>query len=374
MTLAHLLQAHRVVICLGSGGVGKTTTAAALSLHAARAGQRVLCLTIDPAQRLATSLGLDHFSAEAERVQPAHFARQGLQCQGELWASTLDPRATFDALVRQYAPSPELAARLLANRYYQHIAASLSGTREYMALERLYALQAQPQWDLLVLDTPPTSNALDFLDAPERLIDAIDSPASHWLTQVAARQRGAPFGLLSRSVALVLGALARFTGVEFLHQVATLVRDLNALFGGFRARASEVQAVLRAASTAFIVVARPHVEAQVDLPLLRQGLASRQLRLQATLVNGVHPMPLAIDRQAARAALQAEAPPLPPTLLDKTFAAYDAACEAGVHDRAALQSIRALQPDLPLFCIPAMTEEVYDLAALAQVTEQAFTV
>ena len=180
MNLAEVLQGHRVVVCVGSGGVGKTTTAAALALRAAVDGRRVLCLTIDPARRLATSLGLDEMTTEERVVPMALFEAQGLKPKGELSAMMLDTKRTFDELVERYASSPEARDRILNNEIYRYVSSSLAGTQEYMAMEKLHAVRQNDRWDLIVLDTPPTTNALDFLDAPERLVAMIDSPAMRW--------------------------------------------------------------------------------------------------------------------------------------------------------------------------------------------------
>ncbi len=173
-SLGDLLTTKRVIVTVGCGGVGKTTIAAALALAAARRGRRVLCLTIDPAKRLATSLGLREMAREAQEVDPALWRAEG---EGTLTAMMLDVRGTFDALVTRYASNPATRDRILGNRIYQEIAGSLAGTPEYMAMEKLYALRDDPRYDLIVLDTPPTSNALDFLEAPDKMIEAVDSPA-----------------------------------------------------------------------------------------------------------------------------------------------------------------------------------------------------
>ncbi|MBW2403023.1 MAG: AAA family ATPase [Deltaproteobacteria bacterium] len=187
MSLADVLRSHRVVVTVGSGGVGKTTTAAAMAVHAAMEGRKVLCLTIDPARRLANSLGLDEMRTSEQAVPLSLFESHGLECKGALSAMMLDTKRTFDALVAKHASDDEARDRILNNQIYQYVASSLAGTQEYMAMEKLHEVRKDPKWDLVVLDTPPTSNALDFLAAPERLIDAIDSPAMRWFLQVFDR-------------------------------------------------------------------------------------------------------------------------------------------------------------------------------------------
>ncbi|MDH5492293.1 MAG: AAA family ATPase, partial [Myxococcales bacterium] len=215
MGLADVLCGHRVVVCVGSGGVGKTTTAAALATWAAMQGRRVLCLTIDPAHRLANSLGLDEMKAEEQEVPAALFEAYGLQLRGRLSAMMLDPKRTFDELVTRNASSPEVRDAILENRIYQYVSSSLAGTQEYMAMEKLHSVRDDERFDLVVLDTPPTSNALDFLDAPERLVEMIDSPAMRWFLQASETSTGKfSFSALGKGAALLLRALSRFTGAE----------------------------------------------------------------------------------------------------------------------------------------------------------------
>src|SRR5690348_5992562 len=227
MSLADVLKRHRVVVCLGSGGVGKTTTSAALALRAALDGKRALCLTIDPARRLANSLGLKELRGQEQTIDPALFAAQGLTCRGSLSAMMLDMKRTFDELVERYAGSPEQRERILENRIHQYVSTSLAGTQEYMAMEKLHAVHQDPRFDAIVLDTPPTTNALDFLDAPQKLVGAIDSPVMRWFVE----QLGGGAGLLGRGAAFVLRGLSRFTGAEFLQLVGQFVTDINQLFG-----------------------------------------------------------------------------------------------------------------------------------------------
>src|SRR5215510_347000 len=202
--LAHLLDSRRVLITVGAGGVGKTTTAAALGVAAARRGKRVLCLTIDPARRLAESLGIAEMRTEAVKVDPARFTAAGVSMTGSLTAMMLDTKRTFDELVVKYSSSKEKAERLLGNKLYQYVSTSLAGTQEYMAMEKLVAVKDDPEYDLIVLDTPPTANALDFLDAPERLMEALDSATMKWFVQAFETSGKLSLNLLAKSAAVIL--------------------------------------------------------------------------------------------------------------------------------------------------------------------------
>src|SRR6185295_19020696 len=181
VSLRTLLETRRVILCVGCGGVGKTTTAAALGLAAAMSGKRTLCLTIDPARRLAESMGLWRMTTEEQGVDPERLREAGVKITGSLTVMMLDTKSTFDDLIARYASSPLVRDRILENKLYRYISTSLAGTQEYMAMEKLYAIKQDPRWDLIVVDTPPTSNALDFLDAPDRMIDALDSAVLRWL-------------------------------------------------------------------------------------------------------------------------------------------------------------------------------------------------
>ena len=199
----------RVLVAVGAGGVGKTTTAAALGVAAARRGKRVLCLTIDPARRLAEALGLQTLSAEEQAVAPELFQQAGMPLQGSLTAMMLDTKRTFDELVVKHSSSTERAQRLLGNQLYRYVSTALAGTQEYMAMEKLVAVQSDPRFDLIILDTPPTANALDFLDAPARLAEAIDSAAMRWFIQAFESTGKLSLNLLARSAGSSCVAWAR---------------------------------------------------------------------------------------------------------------------------------------------------------------------
>ncbi|MDF3068335.1 MAG: Arsenical pump-driving ATPase, partial [Polyangiaceae bacterium] len=228
-----LVAERRVVVCAGAGGVGKTTVAAALSLSAARRGRRVLCLTIDPARRLADSLGISLAPGVEAEVASELLAAVGAPARGSLSITMLDPKQVFDDLVKRHASSPVVAERILSNQFYRHVSTSLAGTQSYMAMEKVLSVLKSGRFDLIVLDTPPTSEALDFLDAPERLVEALDSPAMRWLVQSFQPSSGFSMRLLARGVAALLRTMGRVTGRGFLEDMAAFVGELNELFGGF---------------------------------------------------------------------------------------------------------------------------------------------
>lgn len=370
-TLADVLASHRVVVTVGSGGVGKTTTAAALALHAASQGRRVLCLTIDPARRLANSLGLDEMTEDEQEVPASLFERHGLEPKGQLFAMMLDTKRTFDALVGQYASTPEVRDRILGNRIYQYVAGSLAGTQEYMAMEKLHAVRQDPRWDLIVLDTPPTSNALDFLDAPERLVDAIDSPAIRWFLQAFEGAGKFSFNLVGKGAAFLLRSLGKFTGTGFLEQVAEFVTGINDLFGGFRERASEVSGALRSPEVAFVVVTSPAPLAIQEAIFFSERLREHGMRRDAIVLNGVHtllPEPQASTLELESALRRVEPALDAPRAIDRMRRALEDERLQGVADRIESERLHhRVGEEVLLVLVPALEEDVHDLGGLARI-------
>jgi anion-transporting ArsA/GET3 family ATPase len=290
MSLAPLLSSRRVILCAGCGGVGKTTTTAALGLAAARRGKNVLCLTIDPAKRLAQSLGLEEMTTSAQRISPEVFAASGIDVKGSLTVMMLDTKSTFDGLVKALAPTPEQRDRILSNVLYRYVSTSLAGTQEYMAMEKLYAVRGDPSFDLVLLDTPPTTNALDFLDAPERLVGAIDSPAMQWFVKAFEKGGGFSINILARGAAAILRGICKLTGRGFLEQIATFVREINAIFGGWRKRADEVASALRGSDVAYVLVTSPDPLSIKEVRAFAERLREQRMPRDALVVNRVHPV------------------------------------------------------------------------------------
>ncbi|GAB5542412.1 MAG: ArsA-related P-loop ATPase [Sandaracinaceae bacterium] len=371
MSLRDVLDDHRVVVCVGCGGVGKTTTAAALSVHAARQGKRVLCLTIDPARRLANSLGLAEMTTEEQAVPAALFEERGLSIEGELSAMMLDTKRTFDDLVRRYASSPEVSQRILQNKVYQYLSTSLAGTQEYMAMEKLHAVREDARWDLIVLDTPPTSNALDFLDAPERLAGLVDSPAMRWFIQAFEGAGKFSFNLVGKGAAFLLRGLSKFTGTGFLEVVAEFVTDFNDLFGGFRDRARQVAEALRSPEVAFVIVTSPNPLAMEEAVFFSRRLEEAGMRRDAFVINGVRP--LFAEPSVSEAELAKEIGPHLPGLdaeraVSRMRRALDDARTRAIADRLQADHLRQRAGKDRLYVeVPAFEQDVHDLAALAEV-------
>jgi anion-transporting ArsA/GET3 family ATPase len=372
MSLSELVATHRVIVCVGCGGVGKTTTAASLALHAAMRGRRVLCLTIDPAKRLANSLGLSEMTGEQQLVPAALFETHGLELEGSLSAMMLDPKGTFDDIVRRFASSPEVARRIFANRVYQYLSTSLAGTQEYMAMEKLHAVRGDDRYDLIVLDTPPTSNALDFLDAPERMAALVDSPAMRWFVQAFEGAGKFSFNLIGKGAAFLVRGLSKFTGTEFLDVIAQFVTDFNDLFGGFRERARQVAETLRSPEVAFVIVTSPSPLAMEEAVFFAHRLEEAGMRRDAFVINGVRP--LFAEPSAGQAEIVATvASHLPDSvdaegLVERMTRALDDARVRALADRVEVDHLRHRAGGQHLFVeVPALEEDVHDLGSLAEV-------
>ncbi|MFC8668937.1 ArsA-related P-loop ATPase [Streptomyces sp. NPDC057199] len=272
----------RIVVCCGSGGVGKTTTAAALGLRAAERGRKVVVLTIDPARRLAQSMGIDALDNTPRRVKGVDDS-----ADGELHAMMLDMKRTFDEIVEAHADR-ERAAAILNNPFYQSLSAGFAGTQEYMAMEKLGQLRAREEWDLIVVDTPPSRSALDFLDAPKRLGSFLDGKLIRLLTAPAKLGGRAGMKFLNVGMSMMTGTLGKLLGGQLLKDVQTFVAAMDTTFGGFRTRADATYKLLQAPGTAFLVVAAPERDALREAAYFVERLAAEDMPLAGLVLNRVH--------------------------------------------------------------------------------------
>ncbi|QYX78409.1 ArsA family ATPase [Streptomyces akebiae] len=270
----------RIVVCCGAGGVGKTTTAAALGLRAAERGRKVVVLTIDPARRLAQSMGIDSLDNTPRRVK-------GIDGDGELHAMMLDMKRTFDEIVEAHA-DPDRASAILSNPFYQSLSAGFAGTQEYMAMEKLGQLRSRDEWDLIVVDTPPSRSALDFLDAPKRLGSFLDGKLIRVLLAPAKVGGRAGMKFLNVGMSMMTGALGKLLGGQLLRDVQTFVAAMDSMFGGFRTRADATYKLLQAPGTAFLVVAAPERDALREAAYFVERLAAEDMPLAGLVLNRVH--------------------------------------------------------------------------------------
>ncbi|RNL72141.1 ArsA family ATPase [Streptomyces sp. I6] len=270
----------RIIVCCGAGGVGKTTTAAALGVRAAERGRRAVVLTIDPARRLAQSMGIDLLDNTPRRVD-------GIEGDGELHAMMLDMKRTFDEIVEAHA-DPSRARAILDNPFYQSLSAGFAGTQEYMAMEKLGQLRARDEWDLIVVDTPPSRSALDFLDAPKRLGSFLDGTFIRLLMAPAKMGGRAGMKFLNVGMSMMTGTLGKLLGGQFLRDVQTFVAAMDTMFGGFRTRADATYRLLQAPGTAFLVVAAPERDALREAAYFVERLAAEEMPLAGLVLNRVH--------------------------------------------------------------------------------------
>jgi anion-transporting ArsA/GET3 family ATPase len=359
-------SSNHVVVCCGAGGVGKTTTAAAMALRAAEYGRTVVVLTIDPAKRLAQALGINDLGNSPQRVPLAP------EVPGQLFAMMLDMRRTFDEMVIQYS-GPDRAQAILDNQFYQTVATSLAGTQEYMAMEKLGQLLSEDRWDLVVVDTPPSRNALDFLDAPKRLGSFMDSRL--WRLLLGP---GRGIGrLVTGAVGLAMKALSTVLGSQMLSDAAGFVQSLDATFGGFREKADRTYALLKRRGTQFVVVSAAEPDALREASFFVDRLSEERMPLAGLILNRTHPMlcSLPVERAIDGAKTlegEPEAAGAPGT---KALAWAVLQIHA---DRAATskREIRLLSrftganPHVAIVGVPSLPFDVCDLEALRAIADQ----
>jgi anion-transporting ArsA/GET3 family ATPase len=287
-TLVDLVAAHRIIVCVGSGGVGKTTTAAALALWGALQGQRTAVVTIDPSKRLADCLGLHLSETEETTLSPETFACYGLTPSGTLTALLVDQRSAWDAAIARYAPTSEIRDRILVNRFYQGLSQTFAGSHEYMALDALATLSQNEMYDLIVLDTPPVQQALNFLDAPARLQRFLNSRTSKWLMRPAMERSWAALSIANRTINSLLHKVEEATGVSALGEIAEFFATMHGMFEDFGSRFSRVSTLLSGEETAFVLVTTPEEEVLQEAENFRLGLEQLGISLKGIVANRVH--------------------------------------------------------------------------------------
>jgi anion-transporting ArsA/GET3 family ATPase len=353
--LAPILAAQRLVVCVGSGGVGKTTTAAALGIAAATHGRRTAVLTIDPARRLRDGLGIASLDGEPHRVP------LGRRASGTLDAMVLDTKRTFDDLIQRYAPTSAAAERVLTNRIYESVSTALAGSQEYMAMERLHALAGGGDYDILVVDTPPTQHALDFLEAPERLTALLTSRAAAILQNPSLILAREGSRLAQAALSAVLRGLERFTGFEMLRDVAEFVGGLEEFSAGFQERAASVARFLREPATSFVLVTTPEPARVAETLAFHRELVRAGLPFAGFVVNRVLPPGL-----LARAPLpDVERASGADLALGRKLADLQRRYASQVRaERAEIDRLKAAAPEALLVEVPLTTDEPSSLTRL----------
>ncbi|MBW2146444.1 MAG: ArsA family ATPase [Deltaproteobacteria bacterium] len=368
---------HIIVIC-GSGGVGKTTLSSALALMGAMEGKRSLVLTVDPARRLAQAMGLRKLDDRVRPISSSVFSRAGLCPAGSLSAVMLDTRRTFDRIIERTAPSSTISARIMANPFYDHMAGFMAGSHEYMAMEKLLEFHQSGEYELLVLDTPPTRHALDFLDAPKRMLDFLDDSVVRWFVKPSIVAGHFPLKILGKGVALHLGALERFTGIQVLGDLAEFFGNFSSMHQGFKERAAQVRELFVSDSTAFVLVTAPDHSNIAENRFFCQRLVEEGIPLSCVVFNRVRVIdkyPEACGENPGVEELydflaHNSAHTTPDiknfrALIEKLRENYTRYCRLAEIDSSTIQALQQQLPaQLPTVLIPLFEEHVHNLQTL----------
>jgi len=357
----------RIIVCCGAGGVGKTTMSAALALAAAEAGRQVVVMTIDPARRLAQSLGLEHLDNTPRDVPAAaeFTARSG----GHLQAMMLDMKRTFDEIVEAHS-EPVRAKQILKNPFYQALSSSFAGTQEYMAMEKLGQLRETGNWDLIIVDTPPSRSALDFLDAPHRMSRFLDGTMIRLLSAPARAGGRAYLKVVGAGLAIFGRIISKILGGQLLKDVSHFVGALDTMFGGFRQRAQATYDLLRQPGTAFLVVATPEPDALREASYFVDRLSTDEMPLAGLILNRVHPSgasSLSAGRAEGTAENLAARSSRADTLAASLLLVHAERMRTDAHEQRLARRFASAHPEVPVRSVPAAARDVYALDALREV-------
>jgi anion-transporting ArsA/GET3 family ATPase len=371
--LDELVEQRRVVICCGSGGVGKTTTAAVVALEGARRGRDAVVVTIDPAKRLANALGLDRLADTATEIDRARWDPDGsAPASGRMSALMLDTKSTFDRLITRNAATEDQAQRILDNRFYRNVSSALGGTQEYMAMEKLHELHDEGGYDLIVVDTPPTRHALDFLDAPKRLIRLLDNRIFRLLMMPTR----AYLRVASVAVQAFLRTVSRVVGTEVVEDVVAFFRAFEGMEEGFRRRAQTVETLLADPSTAFLLVTSPRRDAVDEARFFAERLTDHKQHVEALIVNRVHPAFGEESPDGLRArANRLRTDPADEAAAHRLATLYDNLADfrdIAIGERAHLSALRDRIGHATIAYVPYLPHDVHDFDALGEVAKLLF--
>ena len=366
LDLVELSQHKRVIVCCGSGGVGKTTTAAALGYLAATHGRKVLVMTIDPARRLAQALGLDALGHEPQPIQIG-------AASGELHAMMLDSKRTFDALIERYAPSASARETIFANRYYHHLSNSLAGSREFMAMEKVYEMAQASTYDLLIVDTPPAQHALDFLEAPARLFDLFEGSFVNLLLQPYRVAGRIGFDIFRRSSDRMLKVLERITGYDVLADLSDFFLAFAGMSAGFKERSQRVLTMLRQPQTSFLLICAPEPGSLSQVERFVSRLLADSMPIGGVVVNRVHQAAALLD--ATSDSMTPHDIALIQTLPDQHLSgqglserlmhAYRDQLTHAARDAAAIEATGWARSQIPVHRLPHFDHDLHSLADIA---------
>lgn len=351
--LSSLIQNKKMIIVMGSGGVGKTTIAAALAVQAALLGKKTIVLTIDPAKRLATTLGINRFTHSPKEVL--------IEKNIKLSAMMLDTKETFDALIQKYAPSKEAAQKILTNHIYQFLSTMMAGTQEYMALEKLYELNESQAYDTIVLDTPPAKHALSFLEAPDRLAHFLDENILKWFLKPYLKAGTFSLKMITSGSHLVFKLIELLTGLHVLYELSDFLLNLQGLYSGFRERTLKAQEILKSSQATFLVVTNPEQAVFEQALHLHQRLSQLQVSLGGFLVNRVTEEVSWTSQEKQMMA------PLP------FFSLLESYQKLAQREKEQIQKIKTrIGKTLPLYKIPFFEEDIHDIQGLRHINQYLF--
>lgn len=355
---------RRVVICVGTGGVGKTTVAAAVALAAAAEGLRTLVMTIDPARRLANALGIANVGNVEREVPASHFNGQGVTLRAPLWVMMPDAKRTFDELVQRTSPNDETRKRILRSRIYQHFSTTLAGAHEYAAVQMLYQVYAEDRYDLIVLDTPPSQNAVDFLEAPSRILDFLETETMQWLLKPYLLSGRFSLKILDLGSSFLLSTLGKLAGGETLRELADFLLSFSGLYDGFRERSLKVRNLLTSDEIAFTLITGPTASQQRATLQFRDELHAEGMRVRAVITNRVRTLENDAAAVAAFGRHVDSRLPAPGAAARVREALREEVDRANL-DRANIARLCDALGDTPVILLPELATDVHDLGGLA---------
>lgn len=358
---------RQVIVCVGTGGVGKTTVSATIAVAAATAGKKTLVMTIDPARRLAHALGIKGMSNTQHAIDPQLLAPYGVTLKAELHVMMPDVKGTFDDLIARWAPNDAGRNAILNNRIYQHFSSALAGSHEYAAVEKLYEVYTENKYDLIVLDTPPSQNAIDFLEAPSRIVDFLESNAFHWLLKPTLMAGKMSLRLLDLGGSLMVKTLGKVAGAETIRDLAEFLLGFQGMYDGFRERSARVKELLASDALAFVLVSTPAPSQQQSMRLFAEELRRQGLHVRGSVINRVRQMPYATrDQTILETALTRVLAGVAP---DDVAAVRDALrdeFELADRDTSVVQTLRDNAQDTQVVALPELPLDAHDLASLAK--------
>lgn len=367
-SLEPVIRSKKILIICGSGGVGKTTAAAAIAMQGAMIGKKAIVLTIDPARRLATSMGLESLTDEPMRIQTDHFPASPL---GSLDAMMLNTKRTFDRIIEKYAPSQEVAERILENRLYKHMSNMIAGSQEYMAMERLYEIYHEDSYDFIVLDTPPTRNALNFLYSPQKMVNLTRHSILKWFLKPGIFAGKVGFGILHKTADRILTVFDQLAGLSFLQELAEMVANMADMVGGFSDRAEKIYNLLRSKEISFILVTTPEKMALQDAQYFHEQIGQFKLPLAGFVLNRVYPEfitpELTLDEIQSR--LKSLPTNVEKRLIDNLHDLYRLQKN---HEDMISQFQKERGQDVFYIKVPILETDVHDMAGLAEINRYLF--